>query len=220
LKAADLDKVGRWLVSPRFREEGPPTYVYSLLSVTEVEGARVPSDIINKVVLLVLLGHRPVTVLAIFSTLAQNENRPMYGTELGKVLESKFDLPEGPYTKARYYEDRVGKTLRLLSTLGLVEEKQVSLAGSQRRTTGYRLSGDLYRFMKYGRGDLESFVSFFPAGTRGVLKTCINDKFVTFEEGAEFCQFCGKPLSRVCTRCDKVVMPEYQFCIKCGAKIL
>jgi hypothetical protein len=92
---ANLDEVSRWLVSPVFREEGPPSYIHSMISAKELSKDGACRETTKQIAYLVLLGYRPATVSSIIASFVDNGNQPMYGTELGKTLESELRLPEG-----------------------------------------------------------------------------------------------------------------------------
>jgi hypothetical protein len=213
------DRISKWFIFPKFREEGPPSTLSSLISLKEDADGEVDKGSLREFGLMVLLGYRPATVLSLISVLAANDNGPMYGSQLGRALEEKFELPEGWYTRARYYEDRLGRVLRLLTILGSMSEEQVKVTGSQRVTTGYRLSGSLFQLVKHGAGVHRSLLESYMWSSSKTMRICNQHSFVTLDPGAKHCVFCGKTLVAACVACGRQVGPHYDFCVECGEKL-
>ncbi|MDG6905410.1 MAG: zinc ribbon domain-containing protein [Nitrososphaerota archaeon] len=210
-----LDEVSRWLVSPVFREEGPPSYIHSLISAKELA----KSESTRQIAYLVLLGYRPATVSSIFASFVDNGNRSMYGAELGKTLESRHRLPEGSYTVGRYYDDRIGKILSLLKQFGVLEEETKHVTGTKKTTTAFRLSGQIYQLAKQkATSGLPPVLAELPAKSR-IMRKCMNDGCIAQDSAARFCQYCGTPLSAICANCGKLVRQENMYCTSCGSKI-
>ena len=100
---------------PRYYEEGPPRYLdTAFLNRSFIDAEGKIMEPLNSILDLIIIGYRPVTSLSIFSVLVENQNKPMYGSQIGTELEKKFQLPRGWFTKARYYDTRIGKLLKIL----------------------------------------------------------------------------------------------------------
>lgn len=175
---------------------------------------------------LVVIGYRPVTTVSILATLVENGNKPMYGTQLGNELEKRFQLPKGWFTKTRYYDNRIGKLLKLLCRLEVLEETEVIDSKSKRRYVGYHIVKTIYpavreRILNFLQGGNLSFL----APTTEVLKTkeevnkikkCSNCNALTSSPSARYCELCGSVLNFVCSMCQRETSAEYSFCIYCG----
>jgi len=214
------DRAARWFVFPRFREEGPPRNLASFMALRETEGETIDDLSLKRLAYLVLLGYRPATVSGIVSVLLENKNRAMYGSELGKALEAKFDLPRGWYTKARYYEDRLERVLRILSELGSLRQEEVKVLGTERVTAGYRLSDSLFQLTSHGTAVEEALLEADILGGSKTFKICKDHDFVAADPKAKHCLFCGKVLVSACLRCGKPVSPHYEYCVGCGEALL
>jgi hypothetical protein len=215
----EVETLGRWFAVPKFREEGPPMHVYSLLTLEEFEGKKIKEETRRRMASLIVLGYRSVTVSNIISILLENGNKAMYGAELGKALESRFGLPEGFYTKARYYEDRIGRLVRLLTMLAVLKEDKVKVGNSQRTTTGYKLPDSLYRLLRHGGKELIPPPIFDLPDKPIALRVCEKDRFATFAKDIDYCPYCGASLDHVCPKCDNKMKKTYDFCIRCGTKL-
>ena len=215
----DLDIVGKWLVWPKFREEGPPKYLRALLYDTNLPNEVMTKDAVRRIGYLILLGYRPATVIGIANAFLENGNKPLYGAALGKVLEQKYGLAEGQYTKGRYYEDRISKIVDLLSALGILKEETTSVAGTEKSTPGFRLAPPYYQLLKAmaQRGELPMILDFNPYSP--TIKVCQRNHFITLDVSAEYCQTCGIRLSLACSNCGRMVVPGNAFCVACGQRI-
>ena len=207
------------MVFPKFREEGPSRHLNSLLAATELQVDEGSRKNVKQLAYIILLGYRPVTVIAILTTLTRNGNRAMYGAELAEALEQTQDLPTGWYTKSRYYNDRIGRVLRVLADLEILTTENVSLQTSDRTTTGYKLAESVYQFAKH-----QSMLNQVPILMNlpypsKVMKKCLNDEFVASDSLAVYCQFCGATLATVCAKCARQLGPDNKYCTRCGEKI-
>ena len=111
---------------PRYREEGPPKYIDIVLFGKDfIDSEGKINEPAKSILDLIVLGYRPVTSLSILETLVKNQNKPMYGSQLGAELEKRFQLPKGWFTKTRYYDTRIGKLLKLFCRLNILEETEI-----------------------------------------------------------------------------------------------
>jgi hypothetical protein len=116
----------RPFIWPRYYEEGPPRYIdIAFLSKDFTDADGKIKEPLKSILDLIVVGYRPVTSLSIFSILVENENKPMYGSQIGAELEKKFQLPKGWFTKTRYYDTRIGKLLKILLRQNILEEMKV-----------------------------------------------------------------------------------------------
>lgn len=218
---------------PRYREEGPPSYIDSVFFDKECidrEGKmREPA---KSVLEAIVLGYRPVTTLSILSLLVENRNKPMYGTQLGKEMEKKFRLPKGWFTKTRYYDTRVGKLLKILCRLNIIEETEFTDPLTKRRYVGYRIVESNYPRMRermriFIQGGTLSIFRRTPSvplprreSERGrTIKRCVKCKALITSLHARYCELCGNPLALVCSRCKHESSLEYTYCLHCGEKL-
>lgn len=214
---------------PRYREEGPPSYINSILFDKEFvnsEGQiREPA---KSVLELVVLGYRPVTTSSILSILVENQNKPMYGAQLGKEMEKRFRLPKGWFTKTRYYDNRVGKLLKILCRLDVLQETEIIDSLTKRRYVGYFVTENIYptireRMLNFVQGGtLSIFGSIQPLSEteqRETVKRCMKCQSLTTSSQARYCELCGTPLNMVCPKCKKENSLEYAYCLYCGEKL-
>jgi hypothetical protein len=215
-------------VYPRFREEGPPRFIQGMLEGEEFLGeplAKNPK--IRSVIEMVVLGYRPVTSFAILSVLVQSPKIGLHGMQIGRELEKRFGVPAGWFTHNRYYSDRVGRPLLLLTKLGMIQESAAKDARGRRSFTAYQINPEMEDAI---RGRLQALaedrqISIFPverqiakmsvARTKG-LKVCSECLLTTHSATAKFCEQCGLGLNWKCPSCKALVELKYQFCLDCG----
>lgn len=218
---------------PRYREEGPPSYIDSFFFDKEcIDSEGQIREPIRSVLNLVTLGHRPVTTISILSVLVENQNRPMYGAQLGKELEDRFDLPKGWFTKTRYYDNRISKLLKVLCRLGILKETEFVESLTKRRHIGYHIQEDNYaatreRIMNFMQGGtLSIFDLTSPRSTASeteqteMIKRCPDCQALTTSLHAKFCELCGNLLMIVCPECKREGSLEYDYCLYCGKKLV
>jgi len=217
---------------PRYREEGPPSYVDSVFFDKEcVNSEGQIKEPAKSVLDLIVLGYHPVTTLAILDVLVENQNKPMYGAQLGKEMEKRFQLPKGWFTKTRYYDNRVGKLLKILCRLNSLEETEIVDSTTKRRYAGYYIAENIYPAIR------ERILNFVQGGTISILgpttspptlpetketktiKRCTKCQALTTSLQARYCELCGNPLNIICPKCKRGNPLEYKYCLHCGEKL-
>ncbi len=134
----------RLFVWPKYREEGPPEFVQSILLGRDILGEGVKLDAPARSILeMMTIGYRPVTSLAILNILNDTPNLAMHGMQIARELEKRFKVQEGWFTRTRYYTDRVGKLLPLLTRLGLVQDISRKDSRTGRIFTAYQITPSL-----------------------------------------------------------------------------
>lgn len=215
---------------PRYREEGPPKYIdVAFISKDFFDVRGKIKEPVKSLLDLIVLGYRPVTTVSILVALVENENKPMYGTQLGGELEKRFLLPKGWFTKTRYYDSRIGKLLKLLCRLDVLEETEIIDSKTKRRYVGYHIVKAIYptireRILNFLQGGNLSFLSpsiDTPTTEEKVkiMKRCSNCNALTSSPAAKYCELCGSTLSIVCPACQRETMSEYSFCLYCGKRL-
>ncbi|MEM2117908.1 MAG: zinc ribbon domain-containing protein [Candidatus Bathyarchaeia archaeon] len=220
-------KLLRPLIWPRYYEEGPPRYIdFAFLSKDFMDVGGKIIEPLKSILDLVVIGYRPITSLSIFSILVENENRPMYGAQIGAELEKKFQLPKGWFTKTRYYDTRIGKLLKILLRQSILEETRVKDWKTNKEYVGYRISRQVYpivkeRILSLHRG--ESIWIPQPLTPSNIInkkpetvRYCPNCKAFTTSCSARYCELCGTPLKITCPNCGNEMSLEYSFCLSCG----
>jgi len=227
-----FNKLLKKFIWPRYQEKGPPSYFDSIFFDKEcIDSTGQINQPVKSILDLTVLGYRPVTTLSIFSVLIENQNRPMYGAHIGRELEDMFQLPKGWYTKTRYYDNRVGKLLKILCRLGYLEETEIVDSLTKRRLIGYHISESIYaatkeRMNTFAQGGGFSIFS-PPVKTvksktlerTGAVKRCTNCQALTTSTRAQHCELCGSPLKLVCPKCNQETSLEYLYCLSCGQRI-
>lgn len=214
---------------PRYYEEGPPKYmdiVFFNKDFTDSDGkVKEPA---KSVVDLIILGYRPVTSLSVLAALVENQNRPMYGAQIGYQLEQKFQLPKGWFTKTRYYDTRIGKLLKVFTRLSILEETKVKDWKTNKEYIGYRVREPLYPAIKERMLALlsgESLSLFTPLKETKThqevkpAKRCLHCNATITSLSAKYCGLCGMPLRMRCSNCGEEVSLEYSFCLSCGKRL-
>ena len=216
-------------VWPRYYEEGPPRYVdtaFMTKDSLDVEGKI--KEPLKSILDLVIIGYRPVTSLSIFSALVENENKPMYGAQIGAQLEKNFQLPKGWFTKTRYYDTRIGKLLKILLRQSILEEMKVKDWKTNKEYVGHRIAEHIYptlkeRILSLHRGEGLLFLTqAAPSNTvrkkPEKIRHCSKCNALITSPSARYCELCGSLLKRNCPNCGKEMSPEYSFCLNCGTR--
>ena len=215
---------------PRYYEEGPPRYVdIAFLSKDFIDADGKIKEPLKSILDLIVIGYRPVTSLSIFSVLVENENKPMYGSQIGAELEKKFELPKGWFTRTRYYDTRIGKLLKILLRQNILEEMKVKDWRTNKEYVGYRITERIYpvlkeRILSLHRG--ESLMILTPSTPSSRVdknpetkRHCPECNLSVTSSSARYCEACGSPLKRNCPTCGKEMSLEYSFCLNCGARV-
>jgi len=221
----------RPLVWPKFREEGPPEFVHSVLLGHDLLGTGSELNASTKSVLeLITLGYRPMTSLAILTVLNDSPNTTFHGMQIGRELEKRFKVQEGWFTKTRYYTDRIGKLLPLLARLNLVQESVKKDPKGGRGFTGYQVhpsiaSSVTERLKLLSKGEpislfkgAQASPSLAPSDV-SELKQCLSCETIIASVSARFCERCGDPLTIRCQKCNNPNEATYDYCLKCGNKM-
>lgn len=217
---------------PRYREEGPPSYIDSVFFDKEcINSEGEIKEPAKSILDAIVLGYRPVTTLSILSLLVENKNRPMYGAQLGTEMEKRFQLPKGWFTKTRYYDNRIGKLLKILCRLNIVKETEIVDSRTKRRYVGYYIAEHIYpavreRILNFMQGETLSIFSPKPSSPTlpetkqaKTIKQCIKCQALTTSSQARYCELCGSPLTIICAKCKRENSPEYTYCLHCGEKL-
>ena len=214
---------------PRYYEEGPPRYVdIAFLSKDFLDADGKIKEPLKSILDLIVIGYRPVTSLSIFSVLVENENKPMYGSQIGAQLEKKFQLPKGWFTKTRYYDTRIAKLLKILLRQSILEEMKVKDWRTSKEYIGYRITEHMYptlkeRILSLHRG--KSLLIFTPSTPSNAvdkkletMRHCPKCNALVTSFSARYCELCGSPLKTNCSYCGKEMSKEYSFCLNCGKR--
>jgi len=216
---------------PRYYEEGPPRYIdMAFLSKDFIDAEGKVKEPVRSILDLIVIGYRPVTSLSILALLVENQNKPMYGSQIGAQLEKRFQLPKGWFTKTRYYDTRIGKLLKILQRQSILEEVRVRDLKTNKEYVGYRIIENLYpsikdRILSFLSGEGLSILSptkktVSPSKLGSVAaKCCPNCGALTESSSAKYCELCGTPLTMNCTACGKEMSLKYSFCLNCGKKL-
>lgn len=223
-------KLLRRFIWPRYREEGPPSHLSSVFFDKEcIDKEGKIKEPVKSVLDFIVLGYRPVTTLSILSLLVENQNKPMYGAQIGAELEKKFQLPKGWFTKTRYYDNRISKLLKILCRLEILKETEIVDVKTKRRYVGYFISEQKYSTIrkvigKFLQGKNISILA--PVNRTAsyeescrIVKRCSNCKALTSSPKAKYCELCGARLNIICPTCGMEVNPKYSFCLYCGQKL-
>ena len=214
---------------PRYYEEGPPRYIdMAFLSKDLMDADGNVKEPLKSILDLIVIGYRPVTSLSIFSVLVENENKPMYGSQIGAELEKKFQLPKGWFTKTRYYDTRIGRLLKILLRQSILEEMKVKDWRTNKEYVGHRITGHIYptlkeRILSLHRGE-NLLILTPPTPSNAVSKKpetmrhCPRCNAIVTSPSARYCELCGSPLKTPCPNCGKEMSLEYSFCLNCGRR--
>ncbi len=229
----DLFQVLRPFIWPKYREEGPPEFVQGVLLGREFLGDQSDLNVPAKSVLeLMTVGYRPVSTLAILRVLNDSPGVALHGMQIARELERRFKVQEGWFTRTRYYTDRVGRLLTLLTRLDIIEEVVRKDARGGRSFTAYQThpssSGRVKeRLDCLARGEP---VSLFQAPSASTAKStpslrmknpreCVDCQTLVSSVSAKYCERCGRPLKAKCENCGRKVEATYDYCLSCGAKM-
>ena len=218
---------------PTYYEEGPPRHVQlSLLGDKVFASLFGETPATRSVLEMMTLGYRPVTMLAILKVLHDSDGRSLHGMEVGRELERKFQVPEGYFSKSRYYTDRVGKVLGLMVRLGLVEEAMLDARGNGRKYSAFKIRDSAFEGVKMRLASMangESLSLFtnghedpsrIPNGNPTArLRLCVDCGFRSSSSMAAYCERCGNSLNVKCDKCSKMVLASFSFCNGCGARL-
>lgn len=215
---------------PRYYEEGPPKYIdMAFLSKDSFDSEGKVKEPLKSILDLIVLGYRPVTSLSILSVLVENENRPMYGAQIGAELEKRFQLPKGWFTKTRYYDTRIGKLLKILLRQNVLEETKVKDWKTNKEYVGHRIPELSYptlkeKILSLHRG--ENLLIMAPTNqnksfseTAKMARRCSNCGATTTSHKARFCELCGTPFKTKCPDCGREMSLENLYCLNCGKKL-
>jgi hypothetical protein len=227
----DIFESLRPFVWPKYREEGPPEFVQNYLLGHDLTGGTTKLEAPARSVLeMMTIGYRPVSSLAILDILSDSPNLAMHGMQLARELERRFKVQEGWFTRTRYYTDRVGKLLPLLTRMQMVEELVRKDTRTGRTAAAYRISPTFSqpiksRLQALSRGEHISLLSNSPATTleaeqsREWRKECLSCGIITNSAIARYCEVCGRPLKMKCNNCGSSLEAIYKYCLNCGAKL-
>lgn len=222
--ADDPFKALAGILSPRYREEGPPAYIESFLNEDFLDKNGRLREPMKTALDLVVLGYRPVTTLCILATFVENKNKPSGGRQLGIQLEKRLGLEEGKLTTGRYYDDRIGRLVKILCQLGILESER----GPEvpRAKEGYRICESLYPVLQRRMTSFLNGESLSPlaqsmiqgeAKADMVTKQCSKCKSMITSREATYCELCGAPLEVSCFNCGKKILCKWESCNHCGA---
>jgi hypothetical protein len=230
---ADLFESLKPFIWPTYYEEGPPKHVQlSLLGDKVFAGLFGETPATRSVLELMTLGYRPVTMLAVLKVLHDSGSRRLHGMEIGRELEKGFAVPEGYFTRSRYYTDRVGKVLGLMVRLGLVEESMMDARGNGRKYSAFKIrdsamAGVRMRLACIANGEqLSLFTNGHEEPSKALsvnevakLRMCPDCGFHSQSLTATFCERCAKQLNVKCDKCGKMVLASFDYCNGCGARL-
>ncbi|NWG11392.1 zinc ribbon domain-containing protein [Candidatus Bathyarchaeota archaeon] len=214
---------------PRYYEEGPPRYIdIAFLSRDYMDTNGKVKEPLKSIIDLVILGYRPITSLSILSILVENQNKPMYGSQIGAQLEKKFQIPKGWFTKTRYYDTRIGKLLKILQRQNILEETKVKDWKTNKEYVGYRITENIYptakeKILPLHQGRSLSILTppttiNIPKGKAKTVKHCPKCNALITSASAKYCELCGTFLITKCPNCGKEISLEYTFCLNCGQR--
>ncbi len=218
----------RPFIWPKYREEGPPEFVQNYLLGHDLSGGTMKLDPPTRSILeMMTIGYRPVSSLAILAILSDSPNLAMHGMQLARELEKRFKVQEGWFTRTRYYTDRVGKLLPLLTKMRMVEEVVRKDVKTGRTSAAYRINPSLSQPLKarlqaLSRGEHISLLSNTAPveveQTQGWRKECLSCGIITSSAIARYCEVCARPLKMKCDNCGALLEAIYKYCLNCGAK--
>jgi len=214
------------ILSPRYREEGPPAYIEKLFSEEFLGEDGKVREPMRTVLDLIVFGYRPVTSLCILAILVRDGNRPQVGRQLGLQLEKQLGLEDGKLTTGRYYDDRIGRLLKILAQLGILEVGEKP--GVMRTKDAYRINASIYPLIE------EKIRLFLDGGTLSPfakspmdrekklnqpIKQCSECKRMSTSPEATHCERCGGLLMVKCSYCGRQHPSYYLFCNYSGSAL-
>jgi hypothetical protein len=230
-RLVDIFESLRPFIWPKYREEGPPEFVQNHLLGHDLTGGTMKLEPPARSVLeMMTIGYRPVSSLAILDILSDSPNLAMHGMQLARELERRFKVQEGWFTRTRYYTDRVGKLLPLLTKMQMVEEVVRKDTRTGRTAAAYRINPSLSQPLKsrmqaLSRGEHVSLLFNSPASPLETehphewRKECLNCGIMTSSMIARYCEVCGRPLKMKCNNCGYSLEAIYKYCLNCGTKM-
>ncbi len=226
----------RPFIWPKYREEGPPEFVRALLLGGTFQAEETTlSPPVKNLLELMTIGYRPATTLGILHILSESPKVALHGMQIGRELEKRFDVQEGWFTRTRYYTDRVGKLLTLLTKLDLLQEVTRKDPKGGRSFVAYQVHSSLVEPVKERIEELTrrgrfSVFSTAPQPHHEVAtvayeplinpRECVDCKTIVNSASARYCERCGKPLRLNCSSCKTRVDAIYSFCPMCGSKMV
>jgi hypothetical protein len=215
---------------PRYYEEGPPRYIdIAFLSKDFIDNDGKIREPVRSILDLIVMGYRPVTSLSVLAVLVENNNKPMYGSQIGGVLEKRFQLPKGWFTRTRYYDTRIGKLLKILQRQSILEELRIKDPRVNKEYIGYKIAESLYptakdRVVAFLNGESLSIFSpakrdSAPQDTSRAKRICGKCGFLAISSSAKYCERCGTLLKVNCSACGSEISLDYSFCLNCGHRI-
>lgn len=221
----------RDFVYPNFFEKGPPQQVRGFIASRYVS-PDLRSDLAKGSILeLIALGYRPATSLAILSILSESPTVALHGMQIARELEKRFEANAGWFTESRYYSDRVGRTLKLLKELEILQETRKTGSRGKRIFSVYQVRPELLNQVKTSVSALSKNerVSLFSGPRLGLakvglfnqedLKECDNCKIIVNSTSARYCERCAGKLRMRCPACHKRV-EVFDYCILCGQELI
>lgn len=227
----DIFESLRPFVYPKYREEGPPEFVQNYLLGQDLTGGSTKLDpTAHSILEMMTIGYRPVSSLAILAILTDAPNLAMHGMQLARELEKRFKVQEGWFTRTRYYTDRVGKLLPLLTKMRMVEEVMRKDSKTGRVSAAYRINPVLgqnirARIQALSKGEHVSILSSPDTPiveadqNQEWRKECLSCGVITSSAIARYCEICGHPLKTKCSDCSAQLDATYKYCLNCGAKM-
>jgi hypothetical protein len=226
----DIFESLRPFIWPKYREEGPPEFVQNYLLGHDLTSGSTSLDPTARSILeMMAIGYRPVSSLAILAILGDSPNLAMHGMQLARELERRFKVQEGWFTRTRYYTDRVGKLLPLLTRMRMVEEVMRKDSRTGRVSAAYRINPALSqpiraRIQALSKGEHVSLLSTPDTAIAEVeqsklwKKECQSCGIITSSSIARYCEVCGHPLKIKCSNCSTSFDAIYKYCLNCGTK--
>ncbi len=227
----DIFESLRPFVWPKYREEGPPEFVQGYLLGHDLFGGAAKLDPTARSILeMMVIGYRPVSSFAILNVLNDSPNLALHGMQIAREIENRFKVKEGWFTRTRYYADRVGRLLPLLTSMNVVEEVVRKDSRTGRISAAYRIKNSLNQSIKarlqaLSRGEHVSLLSTPQAAVveadqaQSWRKECLNCGIVTSSAIARYCEVCGRSLKLKCNNCGTVMEVIYKYCLNCGTKM-
>jgi hypothetical protein len=217
-------------VYPHFFEKGPPYQIRGIIAgrrmMKELDSNKAKRSVLE----LISLGYRPATSLAILGILSESRTSALHGMHIAHELENRFEVGKGWFTKTRYYTDRVGRTLQLLTELEILTEMKKTGPKGKRIFSMYQIRPELFDSVK---GCIQALsdrqkVSLFSASTSTLdllpqvatrnLKECLECRVSFNSVAAQYCERCGGKLSIRCPECKQKV-EVFEYCVLCGGKL-
>lgn len=217
----------RAIVSQRYREEGPPSYIEKFLNGDFLDESGKLAEPMKTALTLIVLGYRPVTSLCILVTLVEEGNKPLSGRQLGLRLEKRLGLEDGRLTKGRWFEDRISRLLKVMCKLGILTHEE-NLNSTRARGEGFCIEKSVFPIIEKRMKSFMNGASLLPWAEEmnGVMAKepctvtqCSKCKSMTTSLAARYCENCGSPLTISCKKCGKEAFLRWNYCNHCGAPL-